>query len=92
MSAIDIKTLFKMDMDIRGKVYTINKPSLGKQSEYEQALKLAEKDGTSVFKLMIGYAVSLGLPMEIASELTNEEYTLVMEYLNGSKKNLMTET
>lgn len=86
MAAIEIKSLFQLEFNIKGKVYNLNRPSLGQLEKYENDLKQAQKDGSSIFALMIGYMTALGLPEEVAKTLCLDEFNSIIEALSNKKK------
>lgn len=70
-----------------GKTLSLNKPPLAAQMAYEDELKDATEKKVSVLKLMIKFLVGCGMPEELAGLLDNDEYTEVVNFVLGTKKN-----
>lgn len=74
------------------KEYELSKPTFGEQEKYQEQLSnIKDEKGTSMGP-MIDFLASMGIPKDDVLKLDIDEYTEIIEYVVGSKKNLAQET
>jgi len=85
--AVEIKSIGSVEMIIKGQTLLVKKPTLAVQASYEQAVKSAGTDGTSIYNAMISWLSAVGISEDVAKQLDYDEFVQISEALNGVKKN-----
>lgn len=81
------RTKIKLTIPSLGKTYELSKPTFADQEAYEDELREASEKNTSSIKPMIKFLASTGIPEADARKLDSEEYTQVIQFIMGAKKN-----
>ena len=84
---VKIEAPRKFRVQIGEQIYEITKPKMAHQVKLEGLIKRAQQDSSSLLEPMIDYVSELGLPKEVILEMEQDDFTLLVEKLSGSKKN-----
>ena len=76
----------KIDFELEGQAFTMRKPSIIEHEDYVEAYQVAvtRKEKQDV---LFNHLHALGMPIELAKSLDNEQLEFVIEKLTESKKN-----
>jgi hypothetical protein len=84
--AITINPKQKIVIVIDSKEYALTKPTLGMQEDFEERLHETKESGKGATKLLIGFLVECGLPVEVVKKLDADEMDAVMKAIQPLKK------